>query len=362
MSESFWLGSVAIVGRPNVGKSSLFNRILGQRKAIVEDEPGTTRDRVEAEVEWRDARFRLVDTGGYETDDTGPYAALISEQVVRSITEADLVVFCVDARDGLTPGDEDMAALVRESSKPVILVATKADNISREEAGVAEAWRLGLGEALPLSALHDINIGVLLDEILERLPPRPHQPGPTRVRIAIIGRPNVGKSMLLNALAGAPRAIVSDVAGTTRDAIDTELSGPQGDFLLVDTAGVRRPGKQGVGVERHSVTRTKDAIAQCDVAVLVIDGTEGVTAQDAHIAGLAVDAAKGLIIAVNKIDLWEDPAERRRWLERQMRGRLRFLPWAMVCHISALEGRGGSRVAEPGEGGTRSKASPHPHG
>jgi GTP-binding protein len=340
MSERFWLGKVAIVGRPNVGKSSLFNRIIGQRKAIVEDEPGTTRDRVEADVEWRESEFRLIDTGGYETDEENPYASLIGDQVAKSIDEADLVLFCVDARDGLTASDEDMAALVRESERPVLLVATKADNMHREESGVAEAWRLGLGEALPVSALHDVNIGGLLDEVVARLSPKPRSPEPERVRVAIIGRPNVGKSMLLNALVGGPRVIVSEVAGTTRDAIDTELSSVEGEFVLVDTAGVRRPGKQGVGVERHSVGRTKAAVERCDVAVVVVDGTEGVTAQDAHIAGLAMDEHKGLIVAVNKIDLWEDADERRAWLERQMRGRLRFLPWAMVCFISALEGRG----------------------
>jgi len=334
------LPRVVIVGRPNVGKSSLFNRVFGERRAIVEDEPGTTRDRVEADVEWRDVRFRLIDTGGYETDAENVYAPLIIEQIKTAMASAALVLFCVDARDGLTASDYDMADVVRRARRPTIVVATKADNERRELTGIAEASALGLGEPIPISAMHDVNVGVLLDEVVERLPRDTTLVESDRTRIAIIGRPNVGKSMLVNAILGQQRVIVSDVAGTTRDAIDTEVDTPEGSFLLIDTAGIRRPGKLGHGVELHSVMRTTSAVERCDVAVLVVDGTEGVTSQDMHIAGIPMEHLRGLIIAVNKIDLWDDPDARRAWAESQMRGRVTFAPWAMVTFISALEGKG----------------------
>lgn len=334
------LPRVVIVGRPNVGKSSLFNRVLGERRAIVEDEPGTTRDRVEADVEWRDVRFRLIDTGGYETDEENVYASLIVDQVKAAIEGAAVILFCVDARDGLTASDYDMADVVRRARRPTVVVANKSDNEKRELTGIAEASSLGLGEPVPVSALHYINVSTMLDSVIALLP----EPGvieeSDRTRIAIIGRPNVGKSALVNAILGQKRVIVSDVAGTTRDAIDTEADAPEGSFLLIDTAGIRRPGKLGKGVERHSVMRSTTAVERCDVAVLVIDGVDGVTAQDTHIAGIAMDHHKGLIIAVNKTDLWEDPEAGKDWAERQMRGRVKFAPWAMVTFISALEGRG----------------------
>lgn len=334
------LPRVVIVGRPNVGKSSLFNRVLGERRAIVEDEPGTTRDRVEADVEWLDRRFRLIDTGGYETNEENVYANLIVGQVRTAMEGAAVVLFLVDARDGLTASDYDMADVVRRAKRPTIVIANKADNERRELDGIAEAATLGLGEPLPVSALHDINVRFMLDRVVEMLP----EGGPLievdRTRVAIIGRPNVGKSQLVNAILGNDRVIVSDVAGTTRDAIDTEIDTPEGAFLLIDTAGVRRPGKLGKGVERHSVMRTTAAVERCDVAILVVDAQDGVTSQDTHIAGIATDNYKGLVIAINKIDLWEDPEDRRDWAERQMRGKIRFVPWALVTYISALESRG----------------------
>ena len=334
------LPRVAIVGRPNVGKSSLFNRIVGERRAIVEDEPGTTRDRNEATVEWLDTYFRLVDTGGYEESEADVYLPLIAGQVRGELAQADVVLFCVDARDGLTSADHELAQLVREANRTTFVVATKADNERRENIGIAEASRLGLGIPVPVSALHDVNVGNLLDDVVRCLPHTTAPPESDRVRIAIIGRPNVGKSMLVNRLVGNARVIVSDVAGTTRDAIDTDLDTEQGSFTLIDTAGVRRPGKLGLGVERHSVMRTRQAVERADVAVVVVDGTAGVTAQDTHIAGIALEAQTGLIFAVNKTDLWEDRAERMEWSQRQMKGRLSFVPWAMVTHISALSGRG----------------------
>ena len=340
MTSTADLPRVVIVGRPNVGKSSLFNRVIGERRSIVEDEPGTTRDRVEADVEWRDVRFRLIDTGGFETDAENVYAPLIMEQIKTALGDAALVLFCVDARDGLTASDYDMASVVRRAARPTLLIATKADNDRREVAGIADAFALGFGEALPVSALHHINVGLMLDEVAAKLPAVAAVPEADRVRVAIIGRPNVGKSRLVNAILGEERVIVSDVAGTTRDAVDTEIDTPEGAFLLVDTAGVRRPGKLGKGVERHSVMRTTAAVDRADVAVLVIDGTVGVTSQDTHIAGIAIEMHKGLVIAVNKIDLWEEAEERQNWSERQMRTRLQFVPWAIVTFISAAERRG----------------------
>jgi GTP-binding protein len=334
------LPRVAIVGRPNVGKSSLFNRIVGERRAIVEDEPGTTRDRNESTVEWLGTHFRLVDTGGYEESEADVYLPLIAGQVRAELAMADVVLFCVDARDGLTSADHEIAQVVREAGRVTFVVATKADNERRESVGIAEASRLGLGLPMPVSALHDVNVGSLLDDVVRKLPRAEAPAAADRVRVAVIGRPNVGKSMLVNRLLGDSRVIVSDVAGTTRDAIDTDLDAPEGVFTLVDTAGVRRPGKLGLGVERHSVMRTRQAVERADVAVLVVDGTVGVTAQDTHIAGIALEAQTGLIIAVNKTDLWEDRAERLEWAKRQMKGRVAFAPWAMVTFTSALSGRG----------------------
>jgi GTP-binding protein len=333
---------VAIVGRPNVGKSTLFNRIVGFRKAIVEDEPGTTRDRVEADVEWLDRRFRVVDTGGFETESENVFGPLILSQIRTAIAEADLVLLCLDARDGLTASDYDIAEEVRRSGRDVIVVATKVDNEAREAQGIAEAAAIGLGEPISVSALHDVGVGLLLDEVAARLPPVAALAEQERIRVAIIGRPNVGKSMLVNALLGQERVIVSEVAGTTRDAVDIEFDSPEGRFILIDTAGVRRPGKLGIGIERHSVSRTRAAVERADVAVLVVDGTEGLTSQDAHIAGIALDAHRGLVIAVNKVDLWgpDEFEATRDWAERQLRGRTAFAPWALVTFISAREARG----------------------
>ena len=334
------LPRVAIVGRPNVGKSSLFNRIVGERRAIIENEPGTTRDRLEAEVEWRDRPFLLIDTGGFQREDEGEYTGPIRAQIGSAIAGAALVLFCVDARDGLTASDHDVADAVRRGRTPALLVATKADNEAREMAALADAAALGFGAPLPVSALHDVNVGLLLDAVAERLPEAAPLLERDRVRVAIVGRPNTGKSTLVNALTGEERVIAGPVAGTTRDAIDTDLDAPQGAFTLIDTAGIRRPGKRGRGVERHAVLRATAALARCDVAVLLIDGAEGVTAQDAHVAGLAREAAAGMVVAVNKTDLWEDADGERARALAALRERLAFLPWALFAFVSAAEGKG----------------------
>ena len=340
MSADAPLPRVAIVGRPNVGKSSLFNRIVGERRAIIENEPGTTRDRLEAEVEWRERPFLLIDTGGFQREDEGEYTGPVRAQIASAIAEAALVLFCVDARDGLTASDHDVADAVRRGRTPALLVATKADNEARETAALADAAALGFGPPLPVSALHDINVGLLLDAVAERLPEAAPLLERDRVRVAIVGRPNTGKSTLVNALTGEERVIAGPVAGTTRDAIDTDLDAPQGAFTLIDTAGIRRPGKRGRGVERHAVLRATAALARCDVAVLLIDGAEGVTAQDAHVAGLAREAAAGMVVAVNKTDLWEDAAGERARALAALRERLAFLPWALFAFVSAAEGKG----------------------
>ena len=344
MSTAAHLPRVAIVGRPNVGKSSLFNRVVGERRAIIEDEPGTTRDRLEAEVEWRDQHFLLLDTGGFQADAEGDYTSLIRAQIAVAIEESVLVLFCVDARDGLTASDLDMADLVRRGETPAILVATKADNEAREAIAAAEATTLGFGPPLPVSALHDVNVGLLLDDVVARLPETPPLVERDRIRVAIVGRPNVGKSTLVNALTGENRVIVSEVAGTTRDAIDTDLDAPEGLFTLIDTAGIRRPGKRGVGVERHSVLRATSAIDRSDVAILLVDAAGNVAAQDTHIAGIVQEAAVGLVIVGNKTDLWEDPESQGARLLVQMRERFKFLPWALFTFISADAGKGLSEV------------------
>ncbi len=340
MSAAAHLPRVAIVGRPNVGKSSLFNRIVGERRAIIEDEPGTTRDRLEAEVEWRDTHFLVLDTGGFQREAEGDYTALIRAQITAAIEEAALVLFCVDARDGLTASDLDMADVVRRGETPALLVATKADNEAREAIAAAEATTLGFGPPLPVSALHDVNVGLLLDDVVERLPKTAPLVERDRIRVAIVGRPNVGKSTLVNALTGEDRVIVSDVAGTTRDAIDTDLDSPQGAFTLIDTAGIRRPGKRGLGVERHSVLRATSAIDRSDVAILLVDASESVAAQDTHIAGIVQEAAVGLVVVANKTDLWENPELDGARLLAVMRERFRFLPWALFTFISAEAGQG----------------------
>lgn len=340
MSTVAHLPRVAIVGRPNVGKSSLFNRIVGERRAIIEDEPGTTRDRLEAEVEWRDRHFLVLDTGGFQREAEGDYTALIRAQIGAAIEEAVLVLFCVDARDGLTASDLEMADVVRRGETPALLVATKADNEAREAIAAAEATTLGFGPPLPVSALHDVNVGLLLDDIVERLPETAPLVERDRIRVAIVGRPNVGKSTLVNALTGEDRVIVSDVAGTTRDAIDTDLDSPAGAFTLIDTAGIRRPGKRGLGVERHSVLRATSAIDRSDVAILLVDAGASVAAQDTHIAGIVQEAAVGLVVVANKTDLWENPELDGGRLLAVMRERFRFLPWALFTFISAEAGEG----------------------
>jgi len=330
---------VAIVGRPNVGKSALFNRLIGSRKALVEDIPGTTRDRLYADVEWGEQAFTLVDTGGLEPTGEVGYAPLVKHQVEVALAEADIVVFVVDARDGLTATDLEIADLLRRSAKPLILAANKADNEARRQA-VVQFYELALGDPLPMSAHHGLGLADLLDRLAELLPAAAGEAPAAGLRFAIVGRPNVGKSMLLNTILGQERVIVSDEPGTTRDAIDTAFRYLDRDLVLIDTAGIRRRGRIQGGLERHSVLRAQEAIDRGDVAFLVTDATEGITAQDDHIAGYVAEAAKGLVMVINKWDLMPPDNETRKVFIRTAQARLRFVPWAALCLVSAKEGTG----------------------
>lgn len=338
---------VAIVGRPNVGKSTLFNRLAGRKIAIVEDIPGTTRDRLYADIEWNGVPFTLVDTGGFEiVKDREPlavasaqYIDLIRAQAQKAIEEANLILFVVDVLDGPTAADKDVADILRRSCKPVLLVVNKADNERRAEAAV-DFYELGLGEPIPISAIHGLGIGQLMDEVVKLLPKAEAQPQPEAIKIAIVGRPNVGKSSILNRLLGEERVIVSEIPGTTRDAIDTYLEWEGHPLILIDTAGIRRKGKVEPGLEKYSVLRAFRAISRSDVSLLVVDGAEGITSQDAHIAGYILEEAKSVIVVVNKWDLVPKRPGIKGEYERAIRAELRFLDYVPILFVSAKTGEG----------------------
>jgi GTPase len=344
---------LAIVGRPNVGKSALFNRLVGRRTALVEDLPGTTRDRLYGDLEWRDRSVRVVDTGGLEAESEGPFSPLIRRQIEQAIDEADLLLLVVDARDGITAADLEIAELLRRTTKPILLVANKADNQARVD-DATQFYELGLGDPIAVSAYHGEGIGDLLDTVLSHLPDEtaPIDREET-LRVAIVGRPNVGKSALVNAILGEDRVIVSDIPGTTRDVIDTDFTWEGHRLTLLDTAGMRRRGRIERGVERHSVQRAQAALERADVAVAVIDGTEPGAAQDIHVIGMAVESHVGLVVAINKADLLPADSDNRGEIHDFVASRLKFAPWAEVLFVSAL-GRTGleallKRVVEVGE-------------
>ncbi len=333
---------VAIIGRQNVGKSTLLNRVAGKQIAITQDLPGTTRDRIVANVSWQGTEFTIVDTGGLEPKPQSTIAQGVKEQIEAAITEADVIIFLLDVRDGVMPADLEIADMLRRGSKPVVLVANKADN-ARLETEAVEFYELGLGEPMVISAYHGRGTAELLDRIIALLPvPSPVEAEPEIMKVAIVGRPNVGKSMLLNALLGEERAIVDDAPGTTRDAIDTLLDFQGQSVLLIDTAGIRRQGRIGVGVERYSVIRALRAIDRADIALLVVDASEPLTAQDVHIAGYIQQAVKGMVLVVNKWDLIADKSiiEWNRYIRRQ----LKFIPYAPVLYTSAKFGQGVGKV------------------
>jgi GTP-binding protein len=331
---------VAIIGRPNVGKSTLFNRLTGSRKAIVGDEPGITRDRMFGMVEWRGDTFRLVDTGGIVPDDDAIIPANIFKQASNAINEARAIIWVVDSRAGVIPLDEELAVLLRNTGKPVFIAANKAESKKVEEEA-AEFYRFGFTLS-PISAEHGTGIGDLLDEVYSVLEfaAVAEAPATSEIKLAIIGRPNVGKSSLLNQILGEERVIVSPIAGTTRDSIDTQLKVDEQDFVLIDTAGIRRKGKTVEMAEKLSVIMARKALERADVAIILLDAVEGVTSLDANIAGYAVDSGCSIIIAVNK---WDAVAEKETntvyEFERSIRRQMKFLDWAPIITISALSGQ-----------------------
>ena len=333
---------VAIVGRQNVGKSTLLNRVAGKPISIVADLPGTTRDRVFADVVWQGVGFTIVDTGGLEIRPRSAIEQVVKEQVEAALAEADAIIFLVDVRDGIIPADLEVADMLRQVSKPKILVVNKADN-AQLEVGAAEFDKLGVGEPLASSAYHGRHTAELLDKVISLLPDLvPAEPESEAMKVAIVGRPNVGKSTLLNAIVGKERAIVDDVPGTTRDAIDTLFDFDGRSVLLIDTAGIRRRGRLGRGVERYSVLRALRAIDRADIVLLVLDATEMVAAQDMHIAGYIQQVTKGIILIVNKWDLISDKNIPK--YNKYIRGQLKFMSYAPVQYVSAKFGQGVDKV------------------
>lgn len=333
---------VAIVGRANVGKSTLFNRLAGGSVAIVEDLPGTTRDRVFADVSWQDREVTLVDTGGLELRPGSSLAQKVKDQAEAAIAEADVIIFMVDVRDGAIAADCEIADLLRSCDKPVVLAANKADN-AKLESQMSDFYGLGVGTPLAVSAQHGRGINELLQAVTPLLPePSIGFVDSDKPKLAIVGRPNVGKSMLLNAIVGEERAIVDQTPGTTRDAVDTVFNYRGQELLLIDTAGIRRRGRASVGIEYYSLIRALRAINRCDVALLVTDATEFITAQDVHIAGYIKQAGKGMVLVVNKWDLVsEQPKEA---YAQQIQQRLKFMAHVPVMYVSAKFKRGVSQV------------------
>ena len=327
---------LAIVGRPNVGKSTFFNRIIGERRAIVEDIPGVTRDRIYAEAEWNGKEFAVIDTGGIEvkTDDT--ILAQMRDQAVMAMDMADVIVFMVDGKEGLTTADREVAAMLRRTGKEIILVVNKVDKPSREYEAIYDFYELGFDEPIAISAANMTNMGDLLDRIVEGFPDEDYLARDESINLAIIGKPNVGKSSLVNALTKQNRVIVSPIAGTTRDTIDTPFTYKDREYTLIDTAGLRRKSRVNDTIEKYSVVRAIAAIERCDICILMIDAVEGLTEQDKKIAGYAHEAGKGLMIVVNKWDLIEKETNTMRDFERGIKAELLFASYAPVLFVSVL--------------------------
>ncbi len=336
---------VAVVGRPNVGKSTLFNVLAGERISIVKDTPGVTRDRIYADASWLDRTFTLIDTGGIEPDSKDIILSQMREQAEIAIETADVIVFITDVRQGLVDADAKVADMLRRSKKPVVLVVNKVDSFEKFMPDVYEFYNLGIGDPIPVSAASQLGIGDMLDEIIRHFPDDAGKDEEDeRPRVAIIGKPNVGKSSLVNRLLGENRVIVSDIAGTTRDAVDTAIKYNGEEYVFIDTAGLRRKSKVKEDLERYSIIRAVTAVERADVVLIVIDATEGVTEQDAKIAGIAHDRGKGIIIVVNKWDAIEKDNKTIYKHTEKIRQILSFMPYAEIMFISAKTGQRTGRI------------------
>ena len=326
-------GIVAIVGRPNVGKSTIFNRMIGERKSIVEDTPGVTRDRIYGKAEWLTKEFRIIDTGGIQLADQ-PFQEEIKMQVEIAIDEADAIVFVVSGKEGLTPDDEYIARLLQRSGKPVILAVNKVDNQQLNDS-IYEFYALGLGDPIAVSGVHGIGIGDVLDAIIQSFPKETRKEYEGMTRFCVIGRPNVGKSSLVNAILNQERVIVSNVEGTTRDAIDTPFKREGKDYVVIDTAGIRKRGKVYENIEKYSVLRAMSAIERSDIVLVVIDGETGIREQDKHVAGYAHEAGKGVIIVYNKWDTVEKDEQTMNKITKEIRTQFLYLSYAPILFVSA---------------------------
>ncbi len=327
-------------GKPNVGKSTFFNYLVGSRISIVEDTPGVTRDRIYAETNWRGREFTLIDTGGIEPESEDIILSQMREQANLAINMADVIVFLTDIRQGVTAADKEIALMLKKSGKPIILVCNKADNFEKDKEEIYEFYNLGIGEPFPVSAIHAIGIGDVLDEIYEKCPPKSDEEEDKDItKVAVIGKPNVGKSSLINKILGENRVIVSDIAGTTRDSIDTEFENESGKYVLIDTAGIRKKSKVKESIEKFSIMRTLLAIERADVCLLLIDATEGVTEQDTKIAGEAHEAGKGVIIVINKWDAVDKTTGTLEKYKKEVYDKLKYLSYAPMIFISAKTGQ-----------------------
>ena len=327
---------VAVVGRPNVGKSTFFNKIVGRRVSIVEDTPGVTRDRIYAEAEWNGIKFDLIDTGGIEPDSKDIILSQMREQAQMAMDMADVILFIVDGKDGITTADEEVAGMLRRTGKKIILLVNKIDNPRKIPDNFYDFYALGLGEPIPVSSVNMLNLGDVLDDIVKSFPDNKYEETDD-IKVSVIGKPNVGKSSLINALVNDNRVIVSPIAGTTRDAIDTPFEWEGNKYLLIDTAGIRRKSKVNEDIERYSVIRSIAAIERCDVCLVLIDAEEGLTEQDKKIAGEAHEAGKGIVVVVNKWDLVHKETNTMRDYRRKIESELLFMSYAPVIFISALK-------------------------
>ncbi len=338
---------VAVVGRPNVGKSTLFNALAGQPISIVKDTPGVTRDRIYADVTWLDKSFTMIDTGGIEPDTNDIILAQMREQAEIAIETADVIIFLTDVRQGLVDSDAKVADMLRRSRKPIVLVVNKVDNFDKYMPDVYEFYNLGIGDPMPISAVSKLGIGDMLDEVVRHFPEGSDgDEEDDRPKIAIVGKPNVGKSSIINKLLGKNRVIVSDIAGTTRDAVDTAVTYNGKEYVFIDTAGLRRKNKIKEELERYSIIRTVSAVERADIVIVVIDATEGVTEQDAKIAGIAHERGKGIIVAVNKWDAIEKNDKTIYEFTNKIKDTLSFIPYAEILFISAMTGQRLNKIYE----------------